>query len=69
MSFLCIVRFWLLRRDHLGPIFHDAAFRDLYPALDHPAYAPQRLTLFTLTQFREGLSDQQATKALRARID
>ena len=26
-------------RDELGPLFDDAAFCDLYPALGQPAYA------------------------------
>ena len=50
-------------------MFDDAAFGDLYPALGQPAYAPWRLALVTLMQFREGLSDRQATEAVRARID
>jgi transposase len=60
---------YLLLRDRLGPLFDDAAFCDLYPALGQPAYAPWRLALITLMQFREGLSDRQATEAVRARID
>jgi transposase len=60
---------YLLLRDCLGPLFDDAAFGDLYPALGQPAYAPWRLALITLMQFREGLSDRQATEAVRARID
>lgn len=49
---------YLLLRDHLGPIFADTAFADLYPARGQPAYAPWRLALVTLMQFREGLSDR-----------
>ena len=60
---------YLLLRDHLGPIFADTAFADLYPARGQPAYAPWRLALVTLMQFREGLSDRQAAEAVRARID
>ena len=59
----------LLLRDRLGPMFDDTAFGDLYPALGQPAYAPWRLALITLMQFREGLSDRQAAEAVRARID
>ena len=44
-------------------------FADLYPALGQPAYAPWRLALVMLMQFREGLSDRQAAEAVRARID
>src|SRR3982751_1864286 len=60
---------YLLLRDRLGAVFADAGFADLYPALGQPAYAPWRLPLVTLTQFREGLSDRQAAEAVRARID
>ena len=60
---------YLLLRDQLGPVFDDAVFDDLYPALGQPAYAPWRLALVTLMQFRENLSDRQAAEAVRARID
>jgi transposase len=60
---------YLLLRDRLGAVFNDAGFADLYPALGQPAYAPWRLALTTLMQFREGLSDRQAAEAVRARID
>jgi transposase len=50
-------------------VFADADFADLYPRLGQPAYAPWRLALVTLLQFREGLSDRQAAEAVRARID
>jgi transposase len=50
-------------------VFTDADFADLYPRRGQPAYGPWRLTLVTLLQFREGLSDRQAAEAVRARID
>lgn len=59
----------MLLRDDLGAVFADADFADLYPRLSQPAYAPWRLTLVTLRQFREGLSDRQAAEAARGRID
>jgi transposase len=59
----------LVLRDRLGAIFSDADFADLYPQLGQPAYAPWRLALVTLLQFREGLSDRGAAEAVRARID
>ena len=59
----------LLLRDQLGAVFDDAGFADLYPKHGQPAYAPWRLALVTLLQFREGLSDRQAAEAVRARID
>ena len=60
---------YVLLRDRLGSVFDDAGFADLYPARGQPAYAPWRLALVTLMQFREGLSDRQAAEAVRARID
>ena len=60
---------YLLLRDRLGAVFDDAGFAELYPKLGQPAYAPWRLALVTLMQFREGLSDRQAAEAVRGRID
>jgi transposase len=60
---------YVLLRDRLGAVFADADFADLYPKLGQPAYAPWRLALVTLMQFREGLSDRQAAEAVRSRID
>jgi transposase len=59
----------LVLRDRLGAVFSNADFADLYPRLGQPAYAPWRLALVTLLQFREGLSDRRAAEAVRARID
>jgi len=59
----------IILRDRLGTLFTDADFADLYPKRGQPAYAPWRLALVTLMQFREGLSDRQAADAVRARID
>src|SRR3954454_18362701 len=60
---------YVLLRDRLGAVFDDVDFADLYPTLGQPAYAPWRLALVTLMQFREGLSDRQAAEAVRSRID
>ncbi len=60
---------YVLLRDKLGAVFADADFADLYPKRGQPAYAPWRLALVTLMQFREGLSDRQAAEAVRGRID
>ncbi len=60
---------YVLLRDKLGAVFADADFADLYPKFGQPAYAPWRLALVTLMQFREGLSDRQAADAVRGRID
>ena len=60
---------YVLLRNRLGPVFHDAGFADLYAQRGQPGYTPWRLALVTLLQFREGLSDRQAAEAVRARID
>ena len=60
---------YLRLRDRLGPVFDNAGFADLDPRRGQPAYTPWRLSLVTLLQFREGLSDRQAAEAVRARID
>ncbi len=60
---------YVLLRNKLGAVFADTDFADLYPKLGQPAYAPWRLALVTLMQFREGLSDRQAADAVRGRID
>lgn len=49
---------YLLLRDRLGVVFEDADFADLYPRRGQAAYAPWRLALVTLLQFREALSDR-----------
>lgn len=59
----------MVLRDQLGPIFADADFADLYPALGQPAVSPARLALVTVLQFVENLPDRQAADAVRARID
>ena len=46
---------YVLLRDKLGAVFTDTDFADLYPKLGQPAYAPWRLALVTLMQFREGV--------------
>ncbi len=56
-------------RDHLGSIFDDQQFADLFSATGQPAVSPHRLALTTILQFTEGLSDQQAADAVRTRID
>src|SRR4051812_32390610 len=43
---------YLLLRTRLGTIFADAEFADLFPTRGQPAYAPWRLALVTLLQFR-----------------
>ena len=59
----------LTLRDHLGVIFQDDDFVDLYPDTGQPGLSPWRLAWVTILQFRETLSDRQAAEAVRARID
>jgi transposase len=60
---------YLRLRDHLGRIFRDEDFADLYPKEGQPAEAPWRLALVSVMQFLEGLSDRQAANAVRGRLD
>jgi transposase len=60
---------YLTLRDHLGVIFQDDDFVDLYPDNGQPGLSPWRLALITIIQFREHLADRQAAEAVRARID
>src|SRR5687768_16431150 len=60
---------YLTLRDHLGVIFQDDDFVDLYPDNGQPGLSPWRLALITIMQFRENLADRQAAEAVRARID
>ncbi|MGA9669633.1 MAG: IS1182 family transposase [Terracidiphilus sp.] len=56
-------------RKQFGTVFNDRAFAALFPTRGQPAAAPWRLALVTILQFAEGLSDREATNAVRARID
>jgi transposase len=56
-------------RDHLGTVFEDQDFLSLFPSRGQPAFAPWRLALVTVMQFAEGLSDRDASDAVRTRID
>jgi transposase len=41
-------------RDHLGSIFDDQQFADLFAGTGQPAVSPHRLALTTILQFTEG---------------
>jgi len=60
---------YLTMREELGTIYTHETFADLYPKVGQPAVAPWQLALVTVFQFLEGLSDRQATGAVRSRID
>jgi transposase len=56
-------------RDEFGAIYDDQLLAPLFPARGQPAASPWRLALTTIMQFAEGLSDRQASDAVRSRID
>src|SRR5829696_1665665 len=56
-------------RDHLGTLYDNPLFAEVFSPLGAPAIAPWRLALVCVLQFAEGLSDRQAADAVRARID
>lgn len=56
-------------RDALGPIYTNAEFATLFKSEGRPAEAPAQLARSSIMQFAEGLSDAQATDAVRSRID
>jgi transposase len=60
---------YMRMRDELGVLYTDPEFANLFPLRGQPAEAPWRLATVTIFQFVEGLSDRQATEAVRARID
>src|SRR5260370_15752806 len=56
-------------RDELGTLFDDDLFTAVYSIEGQPALHPWQLTLVSVMQFMEHLSDRQAAQAVRARID
>lgn len=56
-------------RDALEALCRDEHFADLDPVEEQPAYAPWRLTLVTVLQYIQDLTDLQAADAARGRID
>ena len=60
---------YLQLRDFLGSVFDDEMFANLFPERGQPAAAPWSLALVTIMQFAEGLSDREASEAVRTRID
>jgi len=57
--------------DTFGSLFADPEFAALFPDNGQPAVSPVRLILMLslILQFMEGLSDRQASDAVRSRID
>jgi transposase len=60
---------YMRMRDELGAIFEQAEFDKLYARVGQPGLSAWRMTLITIMQFSEGLSDRQTAEAVRLRID
>jgi len=60
---------YLTIRDHLGVLYQDQEFADLYSHLGQAGEAPGLLAVVTILQYMENLSDRQSAEAVRARID
>ncbi len=56
-------------RDDRAALYTDEDFVDLFAARGQVAECPWRLTVVTILQFLEGLTDRQAADAVRSRID
>jgi len=51
------------------PMFNDKDFEDIYSKIGREAKSPSFLTMVTLLQYRENMSDEEATEACVRRID
>src|SRR5579859_1533438 len=60
---------YMAMRDELGILFEGVEFCKLYSRVGQPGISAWRLTLITIMQFAEGLTDRQAAEAVRVRID
>ncbi|MEU9059225.1 transposase [Streptomyces sp. NPDC048430] len=56
-------------RDRLDGLWCDEDFADWYPRAGRPGLSPAQLATVCVLQFLLGLSDRQAAKAVRCRID
>src|SRR5205807_7558323 len=59
---------YMQMRDTLGVFYSDELFAGLFAVRGQPGIAAWRLTLVTVMQFAEGLSDRQAANAVRDSI-
>jgi transposase len=57
---------WL--RDKLGTVYEEEHFGNLFSHTGQPAESPVWMTLVSILQFVEGLTDRQAADAVRTRI-
>ncbi|WP_405540785.1 transposase [Streptomyces sp. NBC_00075] len=56
-------------RDRLDGLFTDEDFAGWYPADGRRRLSPARLALVSVLQYAENLTDRQAAKAVRCRLD
>jgi transposase len=56
-------------RDQLGAWYDDASFAPGYGVRGKPGISPAQLSMVTVLQFTENLTDRQAADAVRARLD
>jgi hypothetical protein len=56
-------------RDRLGEWLHDEAFAAAFGTRGRPGWSPSRLTLVTVLQRAENLTDRMAAEQARARLD
>jgi transposase len=56
-------------RDELGAVFADAAFAEAFAVRGQPGWSPGRLSMITVLQAIENLTDVQAAEAVRLRMD
>ena len=60
---------YMTMRDQLSLIYEDSKFADLFANDGQPGLPPGMLSLVTVMQYAEGLTDRQAAEAVRGRID
>ena len=60
---------YLTMHHKLGPLFTEVDFTGLFDWRGQEGVCPALLSMVTLLQFMEGLTDRQAAEALRGRID
>lgn len=56
-------------RDELGELFADAEFAEAFAVRGQPGWSPGRLSMITVLQAVENLTDVQAAQAVRLRLD
>lgn len=60
---------YVVLRDRLGEVMSDQDFLSTYASGGRPATSPACLSLVTVLQYMEDLTDRQAAEAVRSRID